>query len=112
MPPKRTTAKSTKNVPSHRVSTRVAANAIPPVTVPQAPSHDNEEIIDIDAELPDLTDTDEAMAESDNPSGGPILKNAAPSVPSELATTQGRTAYDVRYFFPLYNEACRLTNSQ
>jgi hypothetical protein len=112
MPPK---AKSTtRNVPSRPVSTRIAAKAKPPVVPPS----DNEEIIDIDAELPEVTT--ETEEDSDTPkkkgkhtraqtkaesgvlseSGGPVSKSAAPSLPSELATTtQGRTAYDVRYFF-------------
>jgi hypothetical protein len=63
----------------------------------------------------DFTDTEE---ENDDPSTNVVEEvpkkkgkhtstqaksksvDATPSVPSELATTQGRTAYDVRYIFP------------
>ena len=104
MPPKRPTEKATQKAPS-RVSVRIAAAS-------------HEEIIDIDAELTDADDSGDEDGNRDDKvtptkkvgsqasgilSSGP---NAAPvpSVPSELATTQGRTAYDVRYhdfLFPL-----------
>ena len=113
MPPKCTTAKpSTHKAPSESrcLSTRIAAKGMPPVTAPQAPP-DDEETIDIDAELTDneadsnhgaaVVALGQAMANSESgiPSGGPVPKKAAPSVPLELATTQGCTAYDVRYVF-------------
>lgn len=111
MPPKRTT----HNAPSRRLSTRIAAKAMPPVTAPQAPPSDYEETIDIDAELTDNEADNngpshgaaaQAMADSDIPSSRPVTKKAAPSVPSELATTQGRTAYDVRYVFLTGRDHC------
>ena len=106
MPPKCTTAKSsTCNAPSHHLSTCIAAKAMPPVTAPQAPPPDDKETIDIDAELTNneadsnspshgLAVVAQAMANSESgiPSGGPIPKKAAPSIPLELATTQGHTA--------------------
>jgi hypothetical protein len=99
MTSKCTTAKSsTRKAPSRHVSTCIAAKTMPPVTAPQAPppASDNEETINIDADLGAVTEEED----SDNPhtglpSGGPVSKKAAPSVPSG----QGRTAYDVRYFF-------------
>lgn len=93
MPPKRTTAKSTEKTPPHRLSARIAASKA---------TSDYEETIDINAELTD-TDEDSNTKEASKKAGSQL--NAAPSVPSELATTQGRTAYDVRYFFfPLPNK--------
>ena len=71
-----------------------------PVTATQA-IPDYEETIDIDAELTNAkkdSNDKEAFkkAGSHAKTSGP---NAALSIPSDLATTQGQMAYDVRYFY-------------
>jgi len=99
MPPKRKpTVKSSSRDEPRRLSTRIAAKAMPPVTAGASKAtRDYEEFIDIDAELTNAEEDSDKEAPrragSQAETSGP---NAAPSVPSELATTQGRTAYDVR----------------
>ena len=57
---------------------------------------------------PDHDDADDSSVEQASKATGKKATISAPSVPSELATstTQGRTAFDVRYFFNIPDKTC------
>lgn len=55
---------------------------------------------------PDHDDADDSSVEQAPKATGKKNTISAPSVPSELATTQGRTAFDVRYFFNIPDKTC------
>jgi hypothetical protein len=100
MPPKRTTKPS-------------AGSRNPGHARHLTSTHPNEESID-DSEVFD--DQDDALADDNAVEQAPkkatgkkaAIAQSTPSVPSELATstTQGRMAFDVRYFFNIPDKTC------
>ena len=86
MPPKRTTTRSSAKARSETYD-----------------DHDDSgEVFD------DPDDADDSAVEQTRKATGKksTISQAVPSVPSELATTQGRTAFDVRYFFNIPEKTC------
>lgn len=98
MPPRRAATKSSARTRSTKATThldvQVASN-----------KHDDSgpgEVFD----NPSSDDSDSAAVEQAPKATGKKATKSAPSVPSELATTQGRTAFDIRYFFNIPDKTC------
>ena len=96
MPSKSTTKPSAgAQNPGHRTSTHLNKE-----TIDDSPAEVFED--------PNDSDDDSAVEQAQKKAAQKKATTAqsVPSVPSELATTQGRTAFDVRYFFNIPNKTC------
>lgn len=98
MPPKRTTrskkplkpsASAAVHNPGHHTSTRL--NKETSNNLNDSSSEDSD---------------DQPEDDLDNTGKKATIAQPTPSVPSELAITQGRTAFDVRYFFIIPDKTC------
>ena len=102
-PSKPPTSAEARN-PGRRISTRLN-----PETIDESPGEVFDDQDDADSESLAESESDNNAAEqAPKKSTGKkaAVAQPAPSVPSELATTQGRTAFDIRFFFNIPDKTC------